>query len=65
MFRGTVDFYSLVPATGIRFLSPMLPRGKYTLEVRVSEMKPNWTDKRRTQYGSKGHKVEINDITFL
>ena len=65
VFRGTIDFYSLVPATGIRFLSPMLPRGKYTLEVRVSEMRSNWTDKRRTQYGSKGHKVEINDITFL
>ena len=45
-----------------RFLSPMLPKGKYTLEVRVSEMKPNWTDKRRNQYGSKGHKVEISDV---
>ena len=62
VFRGTVDFYSLVPATGIRFLSPMLPKRKYTLEVRVSEMKPNWTDKRRNQYGSKGHKVEVGDI---
>ena len=62
VFRGTVDFYSLVPSTGIGFLSPMLPRGKYTLEMRVSEMKPNWTDKRHNQYGSKGHKVEISDI---
>ena len=62
VFGGTVDFYSLVPATGIRFLSPMLAKGKYTLELRIAEMKPNWTDKRHNQYGSTGHKVEITYV---
>ena len=62
VFGGIVDFYSLVPATGIRFLSPMLAKGKYTLELRIAEMKPNWTDKRRNQYGSTGHKVEITHV---
>ena len=62
VFSGIVDFYSLVPATGIRFLSPMLAKGKYTLELRIAEMKPNWTDKRRNQYGSTGHKVEITHV---
>jgi hypothetical protein len=62
VFRGTIDFYSLVPSTGVRFISPTLPKGKYTLEVRVSEMKPNWTDKTRRQFGSLGHKVEILDF---
>ncbi len=62
VFQTSVDFYSKVPATGLRWLSPQLPKGKYTLEVRVSEMKPNWTDKTRTQYGSKGHKIEISDV---
>ena len=62
VFGGIVDFYSLVPATGIRFLSPMLAKGKYTLELRIASMKPNWTDKRRNQYGSTGHKVECSII---
>ena len=62
VFRGTVDFYSLVPSTGLRFLSPPLPRSRYTLEIRVSEMKPNWTDKRHNLYGSKGHQVAITDF---
>ena len=61
VFSGTIDFYSLTPSAGIRFLSPVLPKGKYTLEGRVSEMKPNWTDKARNLYGSKGHKAQIAD----
>ena len=59
IFQTSIDFYSKAPATGLRWLSPVLPEGKYTLQVRCSEMKPNWTDKKRTQYGSKGYKVEI------
>ena len=62
VFQTSIDFYSLKPAKGLRWLSPHLPKGKYTLEVTVSEMKPNWTDKSKTLYGSKGHKVEITDV---
>ena len=62
VFQTSVDFYSLVPAQGLRWLSPRLPKARYTLEVKVSEMKPNWTDKSKTQYGSKGHKVEITGV---
>ena len=65
VFQTSVDFYSLIPAKGLRWLSPHLPKAKYTLEVKVSEMKPNWTDKTRTQYGSKGHKVEITGIVIM
>ena len=39
--QTSVDFYSLTPAQGLRWLSPHLPKAKYTLEVKVSEMKPN------------------------
>jgi len=62
VFETSVDFYSKTPATGLRWLSPQLPEGKYTLLVRCSEMKPNWTDKKRIIYGSKGHKVEISEV---
>ncbi|MBO5234028.1 MAG: family 43 glycosylhydrolase [Prevotella sp.] len=65
VFAGTVDFYSKALSSGIRFISPALPKGKYTMEVRVADMKPNWTDKKRILYGSKGYKVEITDVVCM
>ena len=65
LLQTSVDFYSKVPAEGLRWLSPSLPKGKYTLEIRVSEMKPNWTDKSKKLYGSKGHKVSISEIAVI
>ena len=65
VFQTSVDFYSKVPATGLRWLSPILPKGKYTLQVRCSEMKPNWTDKKRIIYGSKGYKVEVSEVVTM
>jgi hypothetical protein len=64
VFKGTVDFYSNTPAQGIRFISPHFPTGSYTAEICVSDMKPNWTDKSRKLFGSKGYKVEITDIGY-
>ena len=64
VLQTSIDFYSKAPATGLRWLSPVLPKGKYTLQVRCSEMKPNWTDKKRIIYGSKGHKVEICEVVL-
>lgn len=64
VFETSVDFYSKTPATGLRWLSPVLPKDKYTLQVRCSEMKPNWTDKKRIIYGSKGYKVSINEVVM-
>ncbi len=58
----TVDFYSLAPADGLRYISPRLDKGKYTLKIKVSEMKPNWSDKKRNQFGSTGYKVNISEI---
>jgi len=58
----SVDFYSLAPAEGVRYVSPVLPKGKYMLKTRVSEMRPNWSDKKRNVYGSKGYHVTISEI---
>lgn len=60
--ENAVDFYSLAPADGLRYISPLLPEGKYTVKVKVSQMKPNWSDKRRNQFGSTGYKVDISEI---
>ncbi|MDE6654345.1 MAG: glycosyl hydrolase family 43, partial [Muribaculaceae bacterium] len=58
----SIDFYSLAPATGLRYISPTLKEGNYTMEIKVSDMKPNWSDKRHTVYGSKGYHVEVTEI---
>jgi len=60
-----VDFYSLVAAEDVRYISPKLPDGNYTLTVTVSEMKSNWSDKKRNKYGSKGYMVKITKICSL
>ena len=49
-------------STGCEHGANHTPKGKYTLELRIATMKPNWTDKRRNQYGSTGHKVEITHV---
>ena len=65
VFATSIDFYSKIPATGLRWVSPKLPKGNYTLGVRVSEMKPNWTDKTKTQYGSTGYQIKITEIVYI
>lgn len=57
-----VDFYSLAPAHGLRYISPQLKKGRYTVTVTVSEMRPNWKDKKRSDYGSKGYEVAVDEI---
>lgn len=61
----SVDFYSLVPADGVRYISPDLPRGRYTLTVRVADMKSNWSDKKRSDYGSKGYEVHVSSVNMI
>lgn len=60
-----IDFYSLAEASGLRYISPLLPEGNYFLEVVVLEMKSNWRDKKRYEYGSKGHDVVITEVGTL
>lgn len=60
-----VDFYSKVPNQGIRYLSPDLPKGKYTLEVEVTGIIPAWTDKSKVRFGSFDSYVNVDDIIVL
>ena len=62
MVDTPVDFYSLAPSSGLRYVSPQLPKGNYLMEVIVSDMKSNWSDKKRIVYGSKGHDIIITEI---
>jgi hypothetical protein len=45
-------------------LSPVLPKGKYTLTVTVMEERSNWSDKRGTGYGSKGYFVTLDKVVI-
>lgn len=57
-----VDFYSKRPDRGIRFITPPQPTGNYTLTVEVAGISPQWTDKRKTIYGSDDTYVTIDGI---
>lgn len=58
--RATVDFYSLVPDEGLRYVSPTLKSGGYQLKITVLGKGGVWEDKRHNRYGSKGCLVKIS-----
>lgn len=60
-----LDFYSLAPASGLRYISPKLPKGNYTLKVTVADMKSNWSDKKKNEYGSQGHEIVISNVAII
>lgn len=60
-----VNFYSLAPFEDVRYISPQLPEDDYTLVIRVSTMRPNWTDKKRIIYGSRGHRLRLTSVSLL
>lgn len=55
-----IDFYSLVPDDGIRFVSPELNKGTYTVTIDVTGEQPVWYDKARHRYGSHDFYVYLN-----
>jgi hypothetical protein len=64
VLAAVVDFYSLYPAWGLRFLSPVLPAGDYTLTVSVMGWHSKWSDKRKTDYGSTGNFIYIQKMVI-
>lgn len=64
LFTSIVDTYSKYPVSGLKFLSPVLPKGKYTLTVSVMGERPNWSDKRKNKYGSTGYTVALDKVVI-
>ena len=58
-------FYSKNPSQGIRFISPELADGEYTLIIEVTGISPVWTDKTKTIFGSTDCYVTINEIVYF
>ena len=57
--RTSIDFYSAVPDSGIRFRSPALPFGNYTVIITVSGENSICATKSGTRYGSDDFYIEL------
>ena len=62
VLSSTVDMYCKFPDVTLKFLSPVLQKDNYTLTVSVLEERPNWSDKRKSTYGSVGYDVSLDKI---
>lgn len=62
VYSSLVDFYSKVDDRAIRFITPPLDKGSYTLVIEVTGSRPTWTDKTKTIYGSDDTFVIIDEI---
>lgn len=62
ILSSVIDMYCRYPVTSLKFLSPSLPRGAYTLTLTVLGEKSNWSDKKKTAYGSTGYFVSVDRI---
>ncbi|PXY46617.1 family 43 glycosylhydrolase [Flavobacterium hydrophilum] len=57
-----VDMYSKFSIETQVFRSPLLKKGNYHLTVSVTGERPNWSDKRKSNYGSTGYYISISQI---
>lgn len=60
-----VDFYSKVSDRAVRFMSPELPRGRYTVKIEVTGIVPEWFKKNGDRFGSSDCYVTIHEIVVL
>jgi hypothetical protein len=62
IYHSTIDQYSNSPASSLVFLSPWLAHGQYTMKVSNTGERPNWSDKKKSQYGSTGNYISLEKI---
>lgn len=62
VLSSVVDMYCNYRVSTLKFLSPVLPKAAYSLTVSVTGEKGNWSDKRRSEYGSTGYFVSVAKI---
>lgn len=60
-----VDFYSKVSDRAVRFMSPILPYGSYTIKVEVTGIIPEWFKKNGDRFGSSDCYVTIDDFVIF
>lgn len=62
VYSSLVDFYSKYPENALRMITPEMSAGDYTLLIENTGIKPVWTDKTKTVYGSDDTYVTIGSI---
>lgn len=60
-----IDFYSQIFDSGIRYVSPILPFGKYHLKLTVTGEHPKWNDKQKNNYGSDDNYIKVREVKVL
>lgn len=62
VLKSVVDVYSKYPENGLRFISPRLKKGHYTITITVLGEHWYWVEKSGRQSGSKGTVVSLKNI---
>ena len=62
LVKNLIDMYSKVPAARIVFLSPVWPKAEYKLTISTAGERPNWSDKKKTVYGSTANHITISKL---
>lgn len=65
ILSSTLDLYCKYPEASLKFLSPDLPSGKYTLIMSVMGDHCSWSDKKRTKYGSTGDFISLDKLVII
>ncbi|WP_244290010.1 family 43 glycosylhydrolase [Flavobacterium resistens] len=62
ILTAIIDMYSKYSDLMQVFKSPILKKGTYKLTVSVTGERPNWSDKRKSNYGSTGYNISVTQI---
>jgi hypothetical protein len=62
VLSSTTDMYSKYPVSSVKFVTPLLPRGSYTLQVSVVGDSWYWVNKRGERSGSEGHTISFERL---
>lgn len=62
ILTSPIDMYSKSPLSTPVFRSPILKTGDYKLTVYVTTERPNWSDKKKSIYGSTGNLVSLDKV---
>jgi hypothetical protein len=62
MSEAIIDLYSKNATETTVYRSPLLKKGNYILSVYNTGERPNWSDKKKTNYGSTGNFISVTKI---
>ncbi|MBN2166769.1 MAG: family 43 glycosylhydrolase [Marinilabiliaceae bacterium] len=65
ILSNTIDMYCKYPESSLKYLSPVLKRGKYKLVVSVLGEKGNWADKKKNYFGSADSYVSFDKMLIV